>query len=233
MSTVMTQEMEREDIEMLLPWFVVGKLDAADQGRVEAFLATHPDMRMQLDLIEAERADVTLNNEAVGAPPADALIRLMGQIESQSLAGRSGFASVSGMVQSALEWLGNRSALVPVAATAAIALVVQAGVIGALVWHGSAADVRIKGFETASAPVAAAEQLGTFVMAGFAPGATAQQIDKSLQSLGITIADGPGPGGIYRLRLSQKALGDAERDMLVTALKSNAGVIKFVLPAGP
>ena len=233
MSTVMTQEMEREDIEMLLPWFVVGKLDDVDQSRVEAYLAAHPDMRKQLDLIEDERADMTLNNEAMGAPPADALIRLMGQLESQSMAHRSGFATVSGIVKSALDWLSNHSALVPVAAAAVIALVVQAGVIGALVWHGSTADVRDKKFEVASAPKTASDQLGTFVMAGFAPGATAKQIDTSLQSLGITIADGPGPGGIYRLRLSQKALGDAERDMLVTALKSNTGVIKFVLPAGP
>ena len=232
MSSVMTEEMERDDIEMLLPWFVVGKLDAGDQKRVEAFLATHPDMRKQLDLIEAERADMTLNNEAMGAPPADALTKLMAQIEGQSLSRRSGFSAVSNLVQTALEWLNSRSALVPVAALAAVMLVAQAGLIGALIWHGATVANMPGKFNEASATKVAEQKL-TFVMAVFTPTATAQQIDKSLQALGITIADGPGPGGMYRLRLAQKQLGDAERDMLMTALKSNVDVIKLVLPAGP
>ena len=105
--------------------------------------------------------------------------------------------------------------------------------IGALLWHGQAADVRGRSYETASAPKLATEVAGTYVMAVFNPSATAQQIQTSLQSLGITIADGPAPGGLFRLRLAQKPLGDAERDMLVTALKSNAAIIKLVLPAGP
>ena len=34
---------EQSDIELLLPWYVTGRLDAADRARVEIFLAAHFD----------------------------------------------------------------------------------------------------------------------------------------------------------------------------------------------
>jgi anti-sigma factor RsiW len=227
MSDKMAPEMERENIEMLLPWFITGKLEAAEQAEVEAYLAAHPDMRKQLDLIEAERTDTAVNNEAMGAPSADALAKLMGAIEGQSLARRSGFAGLASLVQNGLDWLGSRQALVPVAAAAAVAIVLQAGTIGALLLNRPA-----KGpvSQTASAPKV--EQAGSFAIVGFAPNATIHQVEQFLTPLGITIADGP-KGKVYTLRLSEKVLSDAERDLLITALTSNSTVIQFAAPKGP
>ena len=59
---------EREEIEMLLPWFVTGRLDAADKAKVEAFLAREPAMRRQLDLIREEQGETIAANEAVALP---------------------------------------------------------------------------------------------------------------------------------------------------------------------
>ena len=134
MSNLSSLNNAREEIEMLLPWFVTGKLDAGEQLRVEAYLADHPEMLRQIDLIDAERSEAVTNNEAVGVPPAETLARLMGAIDRRSLSRRSGFATVSGAVQNALDWLGSRSALVPVAAAVAVALVLQAGTIGAFLF---------------------------------------------------------------------------------------------------
>ncbi len=230
MSDRMAPEMERENIEMLLPWFVTGKLDAGEAREVEAYLAAHPDMRKQLDLIEAERGDTVMNNEAVGAPSADALHKVMEAIDAKSLSRRSGFASLSNLVQSGIDWLGSRSALVPVAAMAAVAIILQAGTIGALLLNRPAPTLGEKVSHTASAPKA--EQPGSFALVGFAPTATIHDVELAMKPLGITIADGP-KAGVYKVRLSEKVLSDAERDLLITALTSNKTVIQFAAPAGP
>ena len=233
MSQTHGPEPTQDDIEQLLPWFVTGKLDASEKQMVESYLAAHPAMRSQIVLIEAEQAETTHNNEAVGTPAADMLAKLMARIEGDAASG-SPVAALGQLLQRALDWLSDRSALVPVAAAATIALLIQAGAITALVWHGGQPGPSPAAYQTASAPatVAATDQ-AAYVLAGFTPTATAEQIEKTLQPLGITIADGPKAGGIYRLRLSEKALGDTERDMLMTALKSNSGVVRFVAPAGP
>jgi anti-sigma factor RsiW len=221
----------QEDIEQLLPWFVTGKLDDSDRQLVEGYLKDHPAMRAQLDLIESEQGEVVLNNEAVGTPSADALGKLMARIATDATRAAP-WSAVLNLVQRGLDWLGDRSALVPVAAVAALALMLQAGTIGALLWHGTGPQT--KGFQTASAPATAvAADKATYVLAGFVPAATAQQIEQTLSPLGVTIVDGPKAGGLYRLRLSDKPLGDAERDMVMTALKANSGVVRFVAPATP
>ena len=59
---------EREQIEALLPWYVTGKLDAAGCGRVETYMARHPEMRRQLVLIDEDR-DVAQRVNAAIVPP--------------------------------------------------------------------------------------------------------------------------------------------------------------------
>ena len=51
---------------MLLPWYVTGRLDRADAARVESYLARHPQIAAQLDLIRAEREETVMANEALG-----------------------------------------------------------------------------------------------------------------------------------------------------------------------
>src|SRR5262245_28734532 len=68
---------EREEIEMLLPWYVGGTLDATDRDRVERYLAQHPDVRRQLDLIGEERHVTIMANEALPAAPPGAFERLL------------------------------------------------------------------------------------------------------------------------------------------------------------
>ncbi len=231
MSDRTAPDMERENIEMLLPWFITGKLDAAETKAVESYLAAHPDMRKQLELIDAERTDTVVNNEAMGAPSAIALHKLMGAIDSKSLARRSGFASLAGLVQNGLDWLGTRSALVPVAAMAAVAIILQTGAIGALLLNRPVANtLESKISHTASVPKS--DQAGTFALVGFAPTATVHDVERVLGPLGLSIADGP-KAGIYRVKLSDKALGDTERDILITALTAQPAVITFAAPAGP
>ena len=42
MSRSETMHTERDEVELLLPWYESGRLDAADKARVEEFLANDP-----------------------------------------------------------------------------------------------------------------------------------------------------------------------------------------------
>ncbi len=229
MSTQSPPEMSREEIELLLPWFVTRKLEPAEHKRVEAYLATHPDMHRQISLAEDERSSVTSDNEAMGAPLSGGLSRLMAAIDSTSASRQFEVSKLGARIQAVLVWLGSRSALVPVATAAAVVLVAQAGVIGALLWHNSLPPS--KGIHVAAD--AKVETSGTFALAGFVPTATVEQIERALQPVGITLSDGPRAGGIYRLRLSEIKLSDTERERLLAALSANKDVIRFVAQSGP
>jgi len=216
---------------MLLPWFETGKLEPADQRLVEAYLAAHPKMREQIARVAAEHEQAVQSNEAIAPPSAGLTARLMAQVDTIK-ARRSGLGPLHHYVQRAINWLGDRSALAPVAALAVLALLLQTGIIGTLLWQRSAAQAP-KTFQTASVPSAAVAGNGDFVLAAFNPAATAGQIEQVLTPLGITIVDGPRAGGIYRLRLSEKSMGERDRELLITALKANSEVVRFVAPTTP
>jgi anti-sigma factor RsiW len=80
---------ERESIEAMLPWYARGQLGADDERKVEAYLADHPEIADQLALIEEERGETTLLNEARGVPSPGALDRLMDSIEAHEAANPS------------------------------------------------------------------------------------------------------------------------------------------------
>lgn len=229
----LTAEAERErlEVEELLPWHATGRLSATERARVEAYLATHPEMARAVATAEAEREASLSLHEAAGAPSADGLRRLMRSIDALGPERASLLDRVHSTITNALDWLSAHSALVPVTAAAAVLLVLQSGTIAALLWARPVVPPTPM-YETAAAPKAVADA-GTYVLVGFAPSVSLQQVEQALQPLGITIADGPRAGGVYRLRLSQQPLEEAERDMLLTALKANRSVIAFVAPAGP
>jgi anti-sigma factor RsiW len=77
MSNTPLADAEREEFEMLLPWYATGRLGPSDRARVEAYLAIHPEMARQIDLVRAERDETVAANEALGWPSAAATERLM------------------------------------------------------------------------------------------------------------------------------------------------------------
>ena len=66
----MNEDVERAEIEKLLPWYVTGRLGRADSSKVENYLSQYPDVLAQLDLIRAERQETVHANEAMGWPPS-------------------------------------------------------------------------------------------------------------------------------------------------------------------
>ena len=74
---------EREEIELLLPWYATGKLDAEDQRRVETYLANHRDLDDQLALVREDRDDVIALNEQMPTPSAGGLDRLLARVDAE------------------------------------------------------------------------------------------------------------------------------------------------------
>ncbi len=229
MSNTENQMTEREAIEAMLPWYESGQLDAEDTSRVEAYLSAHPDMASQLALVGEERAEAVLMNEARGAPRAGALDRLMASIEDHEAANPSLASTKTAIWDWASKLLG---APVPasmqwVAAAAAVLIVVQGVSLGVLMTSGTPQG---PGYETASGPGQTAIK-GSFALVQFADGARAEEINGILTQMGFTIVDGPKPGGVYRIRISDEVLEDAKRDTILKQLLAKQNLISFAIPA--
>ncbi|MHA1164007.1 MAG: hypothetical protein ACTSP0_00270 [Alphaproteobacteria bacterium] len=229
MNNTENQITEREAIESMLPWYERGQLSASDAKRVEAYLAAHPDMASHLALVEEERAEAVLLNETRGAPRAGALDRLMDSIEEHevnnpSLAGAKtalwGWASklLGAPVPARMQW---------VAAVAAVLIIVQGVSLGVLMTSGTQQGA---GYETASGP-GQAVTLGTFALVQFAEDASSEDINGFLTQMGFTIVDGPKPGGVYKIRISDKVLEETKRDTILNEMQSQRDVISFAAPA--
>lgn len=220
MSDHTEEALERSEIELLLPWYVTGRLDAADKSRVEAFLAAHPDMKRQLALVLEEQEQSIRANEALSPSTRGSIDLVMASIPGgsrTSLSMRTAWDRISEFFTS------PTSGGVRWAATAAGAiLLVQAAVIGSLLLARSADT-----YQTASgkqAPTA-----GTTLLVGFADGATAPTIAALLSEFDAQIVEGPKPGGMYRLRLAKAPVTGAERQEIVRRLLTRPDVVKIVL----
>ena len=211
---------ERSEIELLLPWYVTGRLDAADRARVESFLAAHPDMKRQLALVREELEQSARSNDALGAPSRASLEGMMASIGRDSrmpLSMRTGWGRISEFFAAptpeGLRWA---------AMAAAALLLIQAAAIGSLLASRSSDT-----YQTASGKDAPAGRATLLV--GFSDGATAPAIAALLREFDAQIIEGPKPGGMYRLRLAKAPATEVERQEIVRRLLTRPDVVKIVL----
>lgn len=209
---------EREEVEALMPWYVSGKLDAGSRARVERYLETHPEDRAHLALVREESDATIATNEAIPAPGPEALNRLRASIATaprrQLL-----WAQLS---ERLADWISDLAPPQLVLATAAAALVVmlQAAVIGALIVERTAAP----DYQTASGEDTTSE--GIELLVKFSETATAGDISAILEQINAVVVDGP-RAGLYRLRLPVQ--GDESRKAAIEVLKKS-GVVTIALP---
>lgn len=218
------QGAERDEIEMLLPWYVTGKLDDDDRARVERYLADHPETAQQLELVREELDETVAVNETLGTMPAGALHKLLSRIEE--IDGPAiARAQRPGLLETLGSWLSvfDTPALKLAAAAAAIVIVAQAVVIGSLVRDDGPVS-----YETASGPTDVAPAAGTRLLIAFADGANAAQITGLLEDIEGTIVSGPKAGGLFEVRISETKLTDAEVESVVSGLRQRAEIIRYV-----
>src|SRR5260370_23161934 len=77
------EELEREEIEALLPWYAAGTLSRRDANRVERALAGDRELARQYDLVREELVETFHLNETLGAPSARVMERLFAAIDAE------------------------------------------------------------------------------------------------------------------------------------------------------
>lgn len=217
---------EADEIAALLPWYVTGKISAADKARVDAYASAHPDILAHIVLARDEADSVFTENASIPMPRGG-LERLQ-----KSLAA-SPSARLHGVKASIIDRFGNwLSSLAPrqlayAGTAAALAIAVQAASIGSILSNQPPAV----GYQTASGPQAALGK-GTFALIAFQQAAPQGTLTAFLASNGFVIVDGPKPGGMYRVRISEMALSQAELDTALGKLKARADLVSFASASG-
>ena len=224
MSEQAAEEREREEIEMLLPWYVTGTLDRADRARVESYLARHPRVVAQLDLVRAEREQAVLANEALGTPPSRALDRLMALLPTtrpslaQRIAGNAALRQVADFFLAPAPRSVRWAAL-----AAAVLVVVQAATITALLLREDGGTYQIASGE--------ASDDGIPVLIVFEDEARAGAIARLLAEFDASIVDGPKPGGVYKIRLRTADRSQSAQDAILRRLSERRDMVKAVIPS--
>jgi hypothetical protein len=205
---------------MLLPWYVTGRLDAADTARVAAYLERHPEVRSQMPLVREELSATVAGNEAIrtrlasaetliagAASPAD---RVLSWLSRTFGTARDMFAAPS---PGTVRWA---------AVAAAVIICLQAAALGTLLIRDGST------YRTASRPGVETTQPAVAMIA-FADDTSATRIAQVLGEHHLRIVDGPLPGGFYGVRFADEATA-AEQQRRLGAIATRKDIVKAVLP---
>ena len=209
---------EPSEIEMLLPWHAAGTLNARDARRVEEALARDPDLARQYAVIREEYAETIHLNESLGAPSARAMQKLFAAIDGEPVRKPSLTSRISTGIAQFFSGLSPRT-MAWSAGAAALALLLQAGVIGAVLMKGPAS------YQTASLstnePASLTRDLGAGspprALVRFAPDARMSDISALLENYQATVVGGA--NGLFRLQFGSKAMGKDEVAGLMNRLR--------------
>lgn len=197
-----TLDQEPGEIELLLPFHAAGTLSARDARRVEEALAGDPELARQYAVIREEYAETIHLNESLGAPSARAMQKLFAAIDGEPVRKPSMSVNISARISEFFAKLSPRT-LAWSASVGAVALLLQAGVIGAVLVKN-----QTNSFQTASidlkernAPIT--RDLGATpaprLLVRFTPEARVADITALLDSYQASIIDGA-KGGLFRLQ---------------------------------
>jgi len=216
-------ETGRGEIEDLLPWHAAGTLNRRDAERVEAALAGDPDLARRYELVREELGETIHLNETLGAPSAQAMSALFAKIDAEPARRAAPSLNLGARVSEFFANLSPRT-LAWSGAAAALAIVLQTGIIGGVL-------IKERGpgtFETASAPATVTEE-GSYALIRFAPQANAIEITQFLETNKLSIAGGPSAGGLYRVRIAGKDVPKPEVDRVIKTLQIDP-VVGLIVP---
>jgi hypothetical protein len=206
---------------MLLPWHAAGTLNARDARRVDEALASDPALARQYAVIREEYAETIDLNESLGAPSARAMQKLFAAIEGEPVRKPSASVNISARISEFFARLSPRT-LAWSASLGAVALLLQAGVIGAVLLKNQGGS-----FQTASlivndrsAPVT--RDLGGAspprALVRFSEDARVADITALLDNYQASIVDGA-KGGMFRLQFGNSAMNKNDLAALMSKLQ--------------
>src|SRR5882724_2298061 len=214
-------DQEPGEIEMLLPWHAAGTLNARDARRVDEALANDPDLARQYAVIREEYAETIHLNESLGAPSARAMQKLFAAIDGEPVRKPSLSTSVSARISEFFAKLSPRT-LAWSASLGAVALLLQAGVIGAVLVKNQTASFQTASIDLKERNAPITRDLGAAVppraLVRFTPDARIADITALLDSYQASIIDGA-KGGLFQLQFGNKAMTKDEIANLMSRLQ--------------
>ncbi len=122
----------QSDIEELLPWHAAGTLSRRDAQRVEDALANDPELARRYAMVREELGETILLNETLGAPSGRAMEKLFAKIDAEPARKQAMSFNLGARVAEFFASLSPRT-LAWSASAAAIAILLQAGLIASIV----------------------------------------------------------------------------------------------------
>ena len=213
------------DVELLLPWHAAGTLSRRDAARVEAALAQDNELARRYEMVREELGEAIRLNESLGAPSARAMQALFAKIDAEPARQPKLSFNLTAWMADYVAGFSPRT-LAYGAAAAALAIVLQAGILAGVFISERAVGPQLASYEQG-------EKLGAgaFVLIRFKPEARAADITKFLEENNAVMVGGPAAGsGLYRLRVADKTLSQSELDAVVKTL-AQSPVVGLAVPA--
>ena len=214
-------EQEPSEIEMLLPWHAAGTLNARDARRVDEALARDPELAKQYAVIREEYAETIHLNESLGAPSVRAMQKLFAAIDGEPVRKPSVSSTISARVSEFFAKLSPR-ALAWSASLGVIALLLQAGVIGAVLMKNQGSSFQTASLDVSDRSAPITRDLGAAAtppraLVRFTPEARVADSTALLSNYQASIEGAR--GGMFRLQFGDRAMGKDEVASLITRLK--------------
>jgi hypothetical protein len=214
-------DQEPSDIELLLPWHAAGTLNARDARRVEEALARDPELARQYAVIREEYAETIRLNESLGAPSARAMQKLFAAIDQEPPRAPSASASLSAPISAFFASLSPRTVAWS-AGVGAVVLLLQAGVIGAVLMKDEASSFQTASLTTEERAAPITRDLGSGIppraLMRFAPDARISDITALLDNYHASIVGGA-PNGMFRVQFGNSANGKNDVAALLNKLQ--------------
>ena len=221
-------EQQASEIELLLPWHAAGTLNARDARRVEEALAREPELARQYAVIREEYTETIALNESLGAPSVRAMQKLFAAIDAEPQVTVRPSLPLSARVSAFVAGLSPRT-LAWSASLGAIALVFQAGVIGAVLLKNQSVA-----YQTASLSMnepitrALGEQTPPRALVRFVPEARISDITALLDAYQASIVGGA-KGGMFQLQFGNKTMTKEEVADLMSRLQREK-IVSLAVP---
>jgi anti-sigma factor RsiW len=212
-------EQDPSEIEMLLPFHAAGTLNARDARRVDEALASDPELAKQYAVIQEEYAETIHLNESLGAPSARAMQKLFAEIDAEPARKPSASLNLSARIVGFFAQLSPRT-LAWSAGLGALALLLQAGVIGAVLMKTQTATYQAASLSTNEPTTRApGPEAPPRALVRFAPDARVSDITALLDNYQATIVDGA-KGGMFRLQFGNRPMTKDEIAGLMNKLQN-------------
>lgn len=231
-------KMPHEDIRLLLPWYLSGKLDAAELETVKRHISECAACAGELEELRFMGAAITEPDESLNATldmrlsemESNIMERINAFEDSRAPEKRSAAAPVKASIWERVQELfeGFKLPLQMPAGVAALVLLQLALIIG-LAYKLYLGEP--EGYVVLSGPRETAAA-GPVIIVSFVETATEAEIRNTLSEIGGRIIDGPKSGGLYVVELPAEGGSEKSVERVMEDLKSEKDVVKNVFRGG-